>query len=291
VRAQAHERWPILEVAGRPPLAWTGWPEGKKFAFVLTHDVERKKGLDRCVQLSQLEKQRGFRSAFYFVPEGDYVVPAEIRKYLADNGFEVGVHDLKHDGFLYRSRKSFQASAQFINRYVKEWDAQGFRSGFMHHNLEWFHDLDVLYDASTFDTDPFEPQPDGVNTIFPFWVSNGNGSGYVELPYTMVQDFNLFVILQERTIDFWKRKLDWIVSRGGMALLTIHPDYINLSDTTNGKDEFSSALYFELLEYVQTKYAGLYWQALPREVAAFAAKHKFFIDKLAPESKGTGSQS
>jgi hypothetical protein len=25
---------------------------------------------------------------------------------------------------------------------------------------------------STFDTDPFEPQPDGMGTIFPFWVPN-----------------------------------------------------------------------------------------------------------------------
>ena len=66
-------------------------------------------------------------------------------------------------------------------------------------NLDWLHDLDVQYDASTFDTDPFEPQPDGGHTIFPFWVPRPNGSstnhqpctskpssnGYVELPYTL----------------------------------------------------------------------------------------------------------
>jgi len=27
-----------------------------------------------------------------------------------------------------------------------------------------------LYDSSTFDTDPFEPQPDGRHTMFPFRV-------------------------------------------------------------------------------------------------------------------------
>ena len=42
----------------------------------------------------------------------------------------------------------------------------------MYHNLDWIHDLDIYYDASTFDTDPFEPQPDGFKTIYPFTVKN-----------------------------------------------------------------------------------------------------------------------
>jgi hypothetical protein len=46
------------------------------------------------------------------------------------------------------------------------------------------------------------------------------------LPYTLVQDFNLFKILREPNIDIWKRKLDWIAERGGMALINTHPDYM-----------------------------------------------------------------
>jgi len=41
----------------------------------------------------------------------------------------------------------------------------------------------------------------------------------VELPYSLPQDFSLFVIMRERNIDIWKIKLDWIVEKGGMALL------------------------------------------------------------------------
>ena len=113
----------------------------------------------------------GFRSSFNFIPEGDYRVPAALRAWLTDRGFEVGVHDLHHDGKLYSSRDEFRRKAHRINSYLKEWNAVGFRSGFMLHNLNWIRDLDIQYDASTFDTDPFEPQPDGVDTIFPFWVS------------------------------------------------------------------------------------------------------------------------
>jgi hypothetical protein len=137
----------------------------------VTHDVESTAGLQRCPQLMELTARKGFRSAFNFVPEGEYRLSDDFRQMLVRNGFEVGVHDLRHDGKLYRSRKEFEENAIRINHYLKEWNACGFRSGFMHHNLEWLHDLNIAYDASTFDTDPFEPQPDGVETIFPFWVA------------------------------------------------------------------------------------------------------------------------
>ncbi len=156
-----------------PPEGWPGWPDGKKFAFVLTHDVEGPDGLAKCRQLMQLEKELGFRSSFNFIPEGEYAVSRELRGELAQNGFEVGVHDLHHDGMLYRSREDFSENARWINHYLKEWGAVGFRSGFMLRNLDWLHELNIQYDASTFDTDPFEPQPDGAGTIFPFWVPAG----------------------------------------------------------------------------------------------------------------------
>ncbi len=170
IRRRSGDVWPILESAGRKPDGWPDWPDGKQFAFVLTHDVESQRGLDRVKPLAELEIALGFRSCFNFIPEGPYRLPPDLRSWLTDRGFEVGVHDLRHDGGLFASRKTFVASAPRINRYVKDWGACGFRSGFMLRNLDWLHELDIQYDASTFDTDPFEPQPAGQGTIFPFWV-------------------------------------------------------------------------------------------------------------------------
>ena len=266
------DTWPILEAAGTPPDGWPGWPDGKKFALVLTHDVEGSRGLAKCRRLMQLERELGFRSSFNFVPEGDYAVSKELRQELAKNGFEVGVHDLNHDGKLYRSHAEFTRKAERINQYLKEWGAGGFRSGFMHHNLDWIGQLNVKYDASTFDTDPFEPQPDGVKTIFPFWVTRPDGSGYVELPYTLTQDSTMFFILQQRTIDIWKRKIDWIAERGGMVLLNLHPDYLHFGPGRTPGNEYPHSFYVELLNYVQRKYAGQYWHPLPREMAEFSAR-------------------
>lgn len=263
------EIWPILESAGKQPSHWYGWPLKKKFALVLTHDVDTVSGQEKAVNLIDLEKKLGFQSSFNFVPERYDVLP-EIRKYLQINGFEVGVHGLLHDGNLYRSEKIFSKRSIKINKYISEWNAVGFRSPAMHHNLDWIHDLNIEYDASTFDTDPFEPQSDGVGTIFPFWVKGADHqSGYVEMPYTLPQDFTTFILMQEKDIEIWKRKLDWIADRGGMALLNTHPDYMNFSGLKLGIEEYPAILYERFLGYVKSKYQEHYWHALPADVARF----------------------
>src|ERR1700733_6597261 len=77
-RRRSEQIWPINELAGRTPDGWPGWPDGKKFALVLTHDVEGPAGLAKCRQLMELEMKLGFRSSFNFVPEGDYQVTREL---------------------------------------------------------------------------------------------------------------------------------------------------------------------------------------------------------------------
>jgi hypothetical protein len=263
--------WPILPGSERAPAGWPGWPKHKNFAVVLTHDVESVVGLDQVHAVATLETALGFRSSFNFVPEGRYSVPHALRSWLVDRGFEVGVHDLHHDGHLFASRGEFSRRAKRINQILREWGAVGFRSGYMLRNLEWIRELDITYDASTFDTDPFEPQPDGVDTIFPFWNNfDGDGRGYMELPYTMAQDSTLFLLLRESGIDVWKKKLDWIARYGGMVLLNVHPDYIDLGDGTKAL-RYPIARYRELLEYIRDCYGDLAWHALPREVAAYCA--------------------
>jgi hypothetical protein len=219
-----------------------------------------------------MEMTLGFRSSFNFVPEGEYRAPESLRSFLVDNGFEVGVHDLHHDGKLYRSREAFEASAKTINTYLRSWGAVGFRSAFMLHNLDWLRQLDTLYDASTFDTDPFEPQPDAAGTIFPFWVPQDGTDGYVELPYTLPQDSTMFLVLGEAGIDVWKRKLDWVAARGGMALVNVHPDYMTF-DHRMRAGEYSADLYAEFLSDAATRYGEDAWCVLPRDVATFYREH------------------
>jgi peptidoglycan/xylan/chitin deacetylase (PgdA/CDA1 family) len=268
-RLSCADIWPIDEKAGDTPEGFNGWPEKKRFALILTHDVDTEKGQTKCLNLSQIEESLGFRSSFNFVPER-YPVDPDLRKQLVAAGFEVGVHGLNHDGKLYKNGKVFQERAVKINGYLKEWNAVGFRSPAMHRNLEWIHDLNIEYDCSTFDTDPFEPDNTGMKTIFPFWIpNNSSGKGYVELPYTLPQDFTLFILMKEKNIDIWKKKIDWIAKKGGMVLLNTHPDYMYFEGSRPGIEEYTVDYYQKLLEYIKLKYEGQYWQALPREVARF----------------------
>jgi glycosyltransferase involved in cell wall biosynthesis len=263
------DAWPINEAAGGTPAGWPGWPDGKSFAFVLTHDVEGRAGLDQCRQLMELEKKLGFRSSFNFIPEGGYRVSAEFREELVRNGFEVGVHDLRHDGKLFWKRAAFPENARRINHYLHEWRAAGFRSGFMFHNRECLAGLDIAYDASAVDTDPFEPEPWVVGRIFPFWVPRSGGGGHVELPYTLPQDSTLFLVLRETSPEIWRRKLDWIVRHGGMALLNVHPDYLNFTNGPRTNSAYPVEWYAGFLKRLRDQYGDRFWNPLPRELAGW----------------------
>lgn len=263
--------WPIDHGAARLPEGWQGWPNGKMFALVLNHDVDTTRGYGRCLRLMEIESRLGLRSSFYFVPEG-YEISPSVRRRLMDAGFEVGVHGLRHDGKMFRSRKIFDARSPRINSYLKDWGAVGFSSPSMHRNLDWVGTLDIAYDISTFDTDPFEPQPEGAGTIFPFWVPSHHGNrGFVELPYTLPQDHCLFVILKETDNHIWKEKLDWIAEKGGMALINSHPDYMNFDGGKCAFEEYPVGYYADILEYAKKRYEGRYWQALSKEIAGFWA--------------------
>lgn len=266
--------WPIFKGSEKKPDYFVGWPEGKQFTLVLTHDVEHKKGYDRVIKLMEIEKKLGFVSSFTFVPERDYKVEKELLQTLRKNGFDYGVHGLYHDGKLFSSESEFLRRATKINYYLKDWNTKGFRAPAMHHNLDWIGALNIEYDMSTFDTDPFEPQPDGVGTIFPFWVKSKRhpDGGYIELPYTLPQDFTPFILMKESTPKIWTDKLDWIAEHNGMVLVNVHPDYIDFENSGKNFEEFNLNIYTTFLEYVKTKYEGKYWNTLPTEVAAFWKK-------------------
>jgi len=225
------------------------------------------------LELANLEAKLGFRSYFNFVPEkykNSNSTFREIRKL----GCDIGVHDLKHDGKLFISRRIFERRAAKINSYLIKWNTKGFTAGSMLRNLDWMKALNISYSTSTFDTDPFEPQQDAAKSIFPYWVGNGHYySGFLEFPYTLPQDHLLFVILKEKNIDIWKKKLDWIAEKGGMALLNTHTDYMNFDKRKNNSEEYSVELYTEFLEYIKNMYSDQYLNVLPKDIARYLQKN------------------
>jgi hypothetical protein len=236
--------------SGRVPIV-NYWPEGKRFAVILTHDVEGEAGVRNIRRVMEIERRHGFVSSWNFVAEW-YPIEPGLFDHIRSLGGEIGLHAIKHDGKLFESRASFEAELPKIHRYLRDWQAVGFRSPATHRNAEWMPELGCLYDSSFPDTDPFEPQPGGCCSIFPFFLGE-----MVELPITLVQDHTLFEILRSRSIDRWTEKSDWIIRNHGLINLNTHPDYLDTPERLG--------LYEEFLAYLSSQRDG--WHALPRDVA------------------------
>jgi peptidoglycan/xylan/chitin deacetylase (PgdA/CDA1 family) len=242
------------------------WPQGARFAFVLTHDVETREGFERIAGIAEIEEKLGFRSSWNIVPH-KYRIDIGLLRELESRGFEIGIHGFNHDGRLYASKETFARRAVHINAALDRYAAVGFRSPMVHRNLEWLQRLDIEYDASCFDVDPYQPAPGGVGSIWPFIAGK-----FVELPYTLPQDHTLFVTLGQRDAGIWHRKLEFIVENNGMALMLTHPDYLSQSVYVDAYREFLSA--------VRGQAGG--WHALPREVGQWwRARHDSRLSRIA----------
>jgi len=237
--------------AGRAIAGLEFWPEGRKLALVLTHDVELQAGFEGIPAITAIEERLGLRSSWNLVPERYRIDPGVIRR-LWDSGHEVGVHGLKHDGRLFANRSIFEERLGAIHRYAETWGAKGFRSPSTYRNANWMQSMNFEYDASFYDTDPYEPQAGGCCHVFPYRLGR-----FIELPYTLPQDHTLFEVLKVDALDVWLRKASWIRSVGGMVLLVTHPDYLNTKERLR--------LYEAFLREVGGWNAV--WHALPMDVA------------------------
>lgn len=229
------------------------WPEKYHYALVLTHDIETATGQAYVRQVAELEIDNGLRSSFNFIPER-YPLDHALIGWLREHGFEIGVHGLKHDGKEFFDKHTFSERAKKINRYMKELHASGFRAPLTHRNPAWMQELEIGYDASFFDTDPFEPIPGGVMTIWPFFLGR-----FIEMPYTLVQDYSLINIVGEKTPRIWLEKVDFIRDHHGMALINTHPDYLMESENIQ--------IYIDFLK--EMKRHNAVWNALPAEAAVW----------------------
>ncbi len=244
----------LLLLSGRQSIEITAlWPNRKTFALALTHDIETDQGQRFVRRVVELEEQLGFCSSFNFIPE-KYRVDMNLVVELRQRGFEVGLHGLKHDGKLFNSHAEFERRAEKINHYFKQMNAVGFRAPLTHRHPEWMQALNMEYDLSFFDTDPFEPIPGGTMSIWPFFIGH-----FVELPYTLIQDYTLAAVLGESTPRLWLEKVDFIGKYHGMALINSHPDYL--------QKPANLRIYTGFLTAMQR--CGGFWHALPREVASW----------------------
>jgi peptidoglycan/xylan/chitin deacetylase (PgdA/CDA1 family) len=229
------------------------WPGGNRCCVVLTHDVESASGLALMERVAEIEEKHDFRSAWN-LSLAQYEVDWERVSRMRARGFEFGAHGLSHDGRLFRSQADFAALAPKIEGLARIHKLAGFRAPSTLRRAEWIGAMAFDFDSSFADTDPWEPQPGGTCSLFPFHLGR-----LVELPYTLPQDHTLVHLLHRDPLQLWTVKARWIASLGGMILTLTHPDYL-------GAGQYLAA-YEELLQRLG-KIENV-WRALPSQVAAW----------------------
>jgi hypothetical protein len=245
----------LMELSGvkKVPFIWF-WPEGASSCLILTHDVETLAGRDFTAQLMDLDESYGFKASFQVVPEERYPVPDQFVQEIRSRGFEFNIHDLNHDGGLYRDRRQFLQRAAQINEYAHRFRARGFRAGSMYRNQDWFDAFEFSYDMSVPNVAHLDPMRGGCCTVMPYFVGN-----IVELPVTTTQDYSLFYILEDYSINLWKQQLGLIRGRNGLISVISHPDYLIESRARR--------TYESLLDHLrQMTVSDQVWAALPGEV-------------------------
>lgn len=235
------------------PFIWF-WPDGFSSVAMMTHDVETSRGRDSCIALMDLNDSFGVKSSFQFVPEERYDIPERLFRLIRERGFEINVHDLNHDGLLFRNRQEFLRRAAKINQYVRKFDAAGYRSGALYRNPDWYDAFEFSYDMSFPNVAHLDPQSGGCCTTKPYFIGK-----ILEIPVTAAQDYTLFHILQQYSTLLWKKQVELISGKHGLSTFVVHPDYV--------MEARPRKIYAELLEYLSDcrRDAGM-WIALPGEV-------------------------
>lgn len=267
---QAFPRWPVdcsvdslfeqlmllsIRAAGeeRIPFIWF-WPETHSSCAIVTHDVETKMGRDFCPTLMDIDDSYGIKSSFQVIPEERYTVGPEFLDMLRRRRFEVVVHDLNHDGQLYKDKEQFLQRAARINLYRKEFGADGFRAGVLYRKQIWYDALKFSYDMSVPNVAHLDPQHGGCCTVMPYLIGD-----ILEIPVTTVQDYTLFNILKDYSITLWRRQTEMIMAQHGLMSFIVHPDYV--------MEPRARGVYEELLGYLANlKKERSVWITTPGEV-------------------------
>jgi hypothetical protein len=229
------------------------WPGGARAALALTHDVESAQGLRNALRIAELEAARGLVSSFNVVKSW-YEIDRGVLGELVARGFEVGVHGVWHDRSLFSSRAEFESQQELLREAAEQFGAVGFRSPATYRVPEWLAELPFEYDCTVPLSDPYEPQPGGCCSPWPYFIGD-----VVELPWTLTQDHTLFTLLRHRDIDLWLGQVGRLRDAAGLIQALTHPDPGYLGEAANAR------LYEAFLDHMAQQ--SDVWNALPREIA------------------------
>jgi hypothetical protein len=229
----------------------------------MTHDVETEAGRDFCADLMDLDDVFN-QSLFQSFPRA-LCSFARFLQTIRDRGFDFGIHGgTTTDGCLITegSPSGQQSTAMRLST------PPGFRAGLLYRKPEWYDSLNFSFDMSIPNVAHLDPQRGGCCTVMPYFIGN-----ILELPVTTAQDYTLFHLLNDRSIELWKTQIELILEKNGLASFIVHPDYII--------DRETRLVYTNLLDHLRSLGERKpIWFGLPAEVDSWwRSRSKMSIEK------------
>jgi peptidoglycan/xylan/chitin deacetylase (PgdA/CDA1 family) len=241
------------------------WPAGARAALAVAHDVDSAWILDpaRADLLSRLvegESELGIPGAWYVVAE-ELRRPAHepaLRR-IRDAGHEIGAHGLRHDARLQYLGPAEQAERiEAIAERMAGLGVCGMRT-------PWYARSRALFAAIArrFDYDSSVPNASaffsartrsGCCSLFPYEAV----PGLVEVPMTLPPDTAVALERRRRVLG---EIADAVVARGGLAVVTFHPQ------PHQSAHEAGVAAHLGLLRDLRERHGGSLWCATPAEIA------------------------
>lgn len=208
------------------------WPNGKRYAVILNHDVDTEWGFknDQGIQaFREIEEKKGFRSAWMVVGNLAAMGRSCLRDLLA-SGHEIGFHGPDHGHALaYLPEEEIRERLSRASSFLKDFNCLGFRSPSYHRTATLYRALEPLirYDMSMHDT--FEnvnspaPSLEGCSTCFPFRIE---GTEILEIPTTVTEDFVLEMKGRSpaHCLECQLGLIEKIKQRQGVVNLLTHPE-------------------------------------------------------------------
>jgi len=252
--------------AGSPAVPAPFWPEGRKYASALTHDIDSldvwKNGLWK--PFAELEESHGLRSSWHVCTNHLKWAERAVEE-LAHRGHEIGWHGPRHDyRIAWMPERQRAAAIEKASSFFTRYGVRGFRSPNYLRSPALFDSLEGVlgYDSSSLDTaaEPFHPRTrTGCSTVFPFFRGN-----LLEMPITIPDGLTIRCLTGEDADSIstvQSAKIEWIKSVGGMALAITHPErWISMRPAP-----FTA--YRRLVEKVAGDAAA--WNALPRDIESW----------------------
>jgi peptidoglycan/xylan/chitin deacetylase (PgdA/CDA1 family) len=214
----------------------------KDFGVIMTHDVDTRVGYEYGLsKFVEMERAEDMVSTFNIVAESpEYDISRNLIKSLMKDGFDFAMHGLLHDGkfaFLTHPEQKERIERSAARGRELGLPSLGYRAPLLHRTKLMIRHLTEAgydWDSSFPDTDDCTVgyASTGSRTIFPFYPLYREGrdwkwSPVLEIPVSMPQDWTLlyyYKLSAESMLRMWKKKMEFIKSKGGLAVFILHPD-------------------------------------------------------------------